>query len=78
VRKREELATVPSCWNKAADDEMVFVLLGRDVAAPDTIRNWVANRITKGKNNITDPEIKEALLCADIMEREQRAGRELT
>ena len=70
--KRDELTNPNSCLSKAKDDELVFVLLARDVAAPDTIRQWVANRLSKSKNKITDAQIVEALLCADKMETYQR------
>jgi len=34
MRKRDELSNHKSCINRAREDEMVFVLLGRDPAAP--------------------------------------------
>ena len=37
MTKRELLADPNSCLNRAADDEPVFVLLGRDPAAPFAI-----------------------------------------
>jgi hypothetical protein len=49
---------------------MVFVLLGRDVAAASAIRAWAKARIEQGKNKVADHQIKEALVFADIMERE--------
>lgn len=66
--KRDELTNPDSCFNRARMDEMVFVLLARDVAAPSTIRQWVKERIARGKNIMTDRQIEEALLCADAME----------
>jgi hypothetical protein len=71
MRKREELCNPNSCINRAKDDELTFVLLGRDVAAPDTIRWWVQQRIKLGKNKSTDRQIIEALNCAQIMENER-------
>jgi hypothetical protein len=68
--KRDELNNPNSCLSRARIDEMTFVLLARDIAAPDTIRHWCALRCTKGKNKLTDPQIKEALACADEMERQ--------
>jgi hypothetical protein len=73
--KRLELADPNSCMSRALTDEMTFVLLARDIAAPDTIRYWVRQRIANGKNSIDDPQITEALECALEMER-QRAARE--
>lgn len=69
--KRDELADPNSCWNKARDDERVFVLLARDSAAPAAIRGWVAERLALGKNAPDDPQITEALSCAAMMDREQ-------
>lgn len=66
--KREELSNPKSCMSRAIDDEMTFVLLGRDSAAPTAIRAWVNERIRQGKNEHNDPQIKDALKCADIME----------
>lgn len=40
MTKAELLADPESCWNKAEDDEPVFVVLGRDPAAGDTVRYW--------------------------------------
>lgn len=61
--------------SRARDDEWTFVLLGRDAAAPATIRFWVSERLRIGKNVATDPQIKEAIACADAMEVEQNAER---
>ena len=66
--KREELSNPASCINRAREDEMTFVLLGRDPAAPETIRSWVRARILLGKNKLEDAQIIEALECARKME----------
>ena len=66
--KEEELRNARSCINKAESTEMLFVLLARDIAAPDTIRFWVQKRIELGKNKPGDPQILEALACAETME----------
>jgi phage-related baseplate assembly protein len=50
----------------AHPNEMVFVLLSRDAAAPVAIRAWVAERLRLGKN------VVEALVCAQTMEVEGR------
>lgn len=68
--KREELTNPASCMSRAREDEMTFVLLGRDAAAPFTIRAWINERIRLGKNTHTDPQIIEALSCARAMEEE--------
>jgi hypothetical protein len=67
--KRKELTDPRSCMSRADDDEMTFVLLGRDLAAPVAIRAWVGERIRLGKNRPDDPQILEALECAAWMER---------
>jgi hypothetical protein len=66
--KREELSNPNSCMSRARDDEMTFVLLGRDKATPTAIRSWVMERIRLGKNKETDPQIQEALACATAMD----------
>jgi hypothetical protein len=68
MQKYRELSDLNSCLNRAKADEWVFVLLGRDVAAPHTIRAWAAERIRLGKNSVEDAQIQEALYCAGAME----------
>ena len=70
--KQMEKVDGQSCWNKAADDEMVFVLLGRDVAAPGAIREWCRLRCLHGKNAPGDSQIQRALRCADFIEERLR------
>jgi hypothetical protein len=65
--KRNELADPASCWNRAKDDEMTFILLGRDIAAPATIRAWIDERIRLGKNAAGDAQILEAEACISRM-----------
>lgn len=69
--KRDELTNKQSCLNRAADDEMLFVLLARDVAAPATIRFWADERVRLCRNHRNDPKIVEALACADAMDRQR-------
>ena len=45
MRKHEELTNPLSCLSRARHNEMTFVLLGRDAAAPAAIRAWVKERI---------------------------------
>ena len=66
--KTDELTDSNSCMNRARDDEMTFVLLARDAAAPVAIKAWVAERIRLGKNKLEDAQIQDALHCAVIME----------
>jgi len=69
--KADELHHPASCLNRARSEEMLFVLLGRDICAPSAIRYWCGERIRTGKNDATDSQIIEALACADAMEKEQ-------
>ncbi len=70
MRKRDELTNPAGCMFRARDDEMTFVLLGRDKAAPVAIRAWIAERIRLGKNQPGDAQIVEAEQCARTMESE--------
>ena len=72
MRKKDELSSANSCMAHAHPDEMVFVLLGRDAAAPAAIRAWADERVRLGKNKADDAQIVEARACADAMEREGR------
>lgn len=70
MRKHDELTNPDSCMSRADLKEMTFVLLARDMVAPATIRYWCQRRIAIGKNKVDDPQITEALACADEMERQ--------
>ena len=70
MRKFWELTNPHSCMFRAKDQEMTFVLLGRDLAAPVAIRAWIAERIRLGKNQPDDAQIIEAEACARTMESE--------
>lgn len=70
MRRIEEITNPDSCTNKAKDNELLFVLMGRDKAAPETIRFWAQERIRLGKNEATDEQILDAEKCADVMELE--------
>lgn len=74
MRKELEASNPHSCWNRADPREPVFVFLGRDIAAPQAIRDWCDTRIAKGINGPTDLQIVEAMQLADEMEayRKQR------
>ena len=74
MRKQDELTNPAGCMFRARDDEMTFVLLARDVAAPAAIRAWIAERIRLGKNLPDDPQVREAEECAQAMERERGGG----
>ena len=68
ARKRDEL--ISGCMAKARDDEMTFILLGRDAASPVAIRAWIAERVRIGKNKPGDPQLIEAEECAKTSESE--------
>lgn len=72
MRKKDELTREHTCMQHAHPEEMVFVMLSRDAAAPVAIRAWVAERLRLGKNVETDAQIVEALECARVMETEGR------
>lgn len=71
MRKRDEETHPESCFNRALPDEWVFVLLGRDAAAPAAIRAWARERIRLGKNLEGDDQITEALIVALEIEEKQ-------
>jgi hypothetical protein len=71
MRKRDEIEYTESCFNKARDEERLFVLLARDPAAPVAIRAWVNERLRLGKNAPNDAQLVEALDCANLMEDER-------
>lgn len=60
MRKRDELTDPTSCMSRARDDEMTFVLLGRDRAAPAAVRAWIEERVRLGKNTRADAQILDA------------------
>lgn len=70
IRMRERIDP-DSCWNKANDGEMVFVLLSRDRAAPWAVRVWCIVRVLIRKNRWRDAQIQEAWKSARVM-RSQR------
>ncbi len=76
MRKRDELADPRSCLNRAHDDEMCFVLLGRDVAATAAVEAWIDARIKHGKNKWNDPQIAEACQWVETVLAEQRIARQ--
>lgn len=65
--KTDETTDPTSCLNKAWTNEMLFVLLARDAAAPVAIRAWIEERIRIGKNQRNDPQILEAVNCIATM-----------
>lgn len=72
MEKALELSVPTSCLNKAKDNELLFVLLERDKAAPAAIRMWIRERLRRGMNLTTDSQIVEARACLRRMEESQR------
>lgn len=60
MRKAQELSDPSSCMSRAKDDEMTFVLLGRDIAATAAVRTWISERLRLRKNRSDDAQIQEA------------------
>lgn len=54
-----------SYWNRAQDNEPVFILIGRDALAPATINCWIEMRLASGKNTVDDKQIQDAIRCLD-------------
>ncbi len=71
MRKCDELTTPNSCLNKARNTEWLFVLLGRDAAAPAAVNAWIEERIRLGKNKPDDEQIIEARRWIEMVEMEQ-------
>jgi hypothetical protein len=71
MRKFLEVQKRDSCLNRADEDEWIFVLLGRDAAAPATIRFWAEERVRLGKNHPSDSQIVTARECANRMDEER-------
>jgi len=71
--KQEEIDNPDSCWNKAEPDEMIFVILARDKAAPATLRKWADERLAEGLNGPMDQKIINARAAAATMEEQFRA-----
>lgn len=71
MKKSEEIADPNSCLNKAADDELLFVLRSKDPAMAETVRFWVSERVSLGLNEPDDDKIKSAL--ALVIELKKRS-----
>lgn len=63
--KKENIDNSKSCFNKAHDDEPIFVLKATDFTAPETVLGW----ITKNINHQPEAKLREAFECALEMRR---------
>jgi hypothetical protein len=68
MMKCREIVDPNSCFNKAKQNELIFVFLERDAAAPAAIRAWIAERIKLGLNIPGDKKLVDAEWCAREME----------
>lgn len=57
------------CYAAAEPDEQMFVLLARDKHAPTLVRLWALLRARDGED---EEKVKEALMCAEVMESQRR------
>ena len=71
MRKREEMNDPKSCLSRANPDELLFVLLARDKAAPAAVRAWIEERIRLGKNKREDEQIRDAERWIEVVLGEQ-------
>jgi hypothetical protein len=60
MTKLEEINDPRSCLNRAADDELVFVLRASDPAATVAVAAWMEARIALGENRPGDAKLQEA------------------
>lgn len=76
MRRHDEVMDADSCLNRALPNELMFVLLARDKAAPAAVRAWINERIRLGLNNISDEQIIKAIKLADDMVLQRDSVRE--
>jgi hypothetical protein len=60
MKKEDELRNPKSCFNKANNDELMFILLERDPTIISTVLHWINTRVEMGLNTMEDDKIKEA------------------
>lgn len=71
--KTLEIYTDDSALNRAKSNEPLFILMGRDTAAPQAIRQWCVERIRQGKNKTGDEQVLKAVELARQMEEYQKS-----
>jgi hypothetical protein len=54
------------CYDKAGEDEPLFVLRATDITAPGVVKYWVASARRRG---CSEEKLQEALKCAEEMAR---------
>ena len=66
MRKRDELINPESTWNRAAQDEPLFVIRAKDKLSASMVRLWAETAAMTGAH---EPEkIREARALAEAME----------
>ena len=71
--KREVLADPLSCWNKAGDDEPVFVLRAQDILAPWLVAEWANMVLQLGDGRDLPPKVSAAYsICNEMRKWPQR------
>lgn len=73
MTKKEAIEDPNSCWNKAHDNDIVFILIQKDPQAPKTIQLWAAMRVLFGNDDLNAPKITSALDIADKIDAIQNA-----
>jgi hypothetical protein len=75
MNKFENLVNQESCFNKAKDEETLFVLLERDPAAAVAVRGWIEARLILGLNKPNDKKIKDAWDIVKKFESKFKCGK---
>jgi hypothetical protein len=71
MKKFQERLQSDSCWNKAKDEEYVFVLLERDATMASTIEYWCTMRVDMGLNTWEDEKIVSAMDLVNYLRGKQ-------
>lgn len=66
MKKRDEMEQPTSCLSKAAPDEPIFVLRGKDPIGADVVRTWASKAESEGHHE--PAKIAEAREFADEMD----------
>lgn len=65
MKKSDELSVPGSTLNKIDDEEMIFILRGRDVSSPRVILEWIRVNM----HNVPDEKLRDAFECALAMRK---------
>lgn len=77
MKKKDEIEDKNSCFNKAKENEMVFVLREKDEQFADSIRLWAFLRYIRGDNFLHDKKIISALMEAKVVDGQEIGPSEL-